>query len=104
VYNIFAAFTLTPNGGTEEKVFLMRNPWGTTTYSSDWNKNDARWDATTKARVPFGIDPTTDHNRGYFVTTPDKFINNACFYDYYITHDIAGDHKVIRYDKIGADE
>lgn len=51
------------------------------------------------------IDPTTDWNKGYFVTPISKFINNACFYDYYITHDRASEgYKDARYDYDNVDE
>lgn len=42
-------FEITATGGSAEKVMMIRNPWGTTAYSSDWHKNDARWDAAAKA-------------------------------------------------------
>lgn len=46
-YTIAAVFelTYTPAGGSEttEKVFLMRNPWGETGYTSTFNKDDAVW-------------------------------------------------------------
>jgi hypothetical protein len=49
VYNIFAAFELTLNGGSTDKVFLMRNPWGVTRYNSTWHKLDSKWNEALKA-------------------------------------------------------
>jgi hypothetical protein len=43
-YSILSAFELT-TGGVTYKLLLMRNPWGTTSYSSDWSKTDAKWTA-----------------------------------------------------------
>jgi hypothetical protein len=106
VYNVFAAFELT-NGSTKDKVLLMRNPWSETDYSSDWSKTDAKWTAATKAEIEAAtiniatgkIDPTVDHNKGYFVTPVSKLINNECFYDYQIVHDRAKEgYKDVRYD------
>ena len=86
-YSIVSAFTLTATNGTAYKVLLVRNPWGTTGYSSTFNKDDEIWtQAGTKAQVPNGVDPTTDWNNGYFVIPISKFIYAECFTDYQIAH------------------
>lgn len=83
----------------------MRNPWGTTGYNSDYDKTSAIWTTDNIAKVPLGINPVNDHNLGYFVTPISKIINNACFYDYYIAHDRAGEgYKDARYDYDNVDE
>ena len=41
-YSILATFTLTDGEGAHDMV-LLRNPWGLTYYSGDWNENDPRW-------------------------------------------------------------
>jgi len=58
-YSILSAFTMTYNG-TDIKMFLMRNPWGSTYYSSDWYKDDSRWTDALVAQIPHGADPRTD--------------------------------------------
>jgi hypothetical protein len=42
-YSMIAAFEMTEANGTKHKMYLMRNPWSLTYYSSDWNPNDSRW-------------------------------------------------------------
>ena len=41
-YSILSTFTLTDSDGSHD-MLLLRNPWGLTHYSSDWNENDPRW-------------------------------------------------------------
>jgi len=42
-YSILAPFTMTLADGTPIKMLLIRNPWGTSYYSSDWKASDSRW-------------------------------------------------------------
>ena len=42
-YTVLTAFEMTDSDGTVHKMYLFRNPWGITYYSSDWNKDDSRW-------------------------------------------------------------
>jgi len=58
-YSILAAFNMTESDGSQHKMFLMRNPWGLTSYSKDWHKGDSRWTDALVAQVPFGVDPRT---------------------------------------------
>jgi hypothetical protein len=66
---------MTELDGTVHKMYLVRNPWGTTYYSSDWYKNDTRWTDALVAQVPFGIDPRTAWDDGLFTLPYDKIIN-----------------------------
>jgi len=40
-------------------MVMMRNPWGETTYSGAWFKDDPNWTDELIAQVPFDIDPRT---------------------------------------------
>jgi hypothetical protein len=86
----------------------MRNPWGTTGYSSAWSKDDAKWNTQTNIdQVPNNVNPKTDYVSGYFVVPMNLFVtgSDACFYDYQIAHyRKAEGYKDARYDKDGADE
>ena len=42
-YSVLSAFEMTDSDSTVHKMYLIRNPWGITEYSNDWNKNDSRW-------------------------------------------------------------
>ena len=42
-YSVIAAFELVESDGTKHKMYLLRNPWSITYYSSDWHANDPRW-------------------------------------------------------------
>jgi hypothetical protein len=88
IYTIMAAFEI--NG---EKVFLMRNPWGVSYYTSRWNFEDSLWTNSAKQQASAaynGIDPTKANKEGYFVVPASELINGGCFYDYYIAHIKAG--------------
>jgi hypothetical protein len=89
VYNIYAAFEITPTGGSAEKVILSRNPWGRTSYNQAWQKTDANWNADTKAQAALaypGFDPTPSYDLGYFVMPMTKLLNGECYADYQIAH------------------
>ena len=78
-YSIFAAFTL-DNNGTDEKVYLARNPWGVTKYSGTWKSDSSLWTTSNKNKVPFSLSgDVTAKTNGYFVIEATKLINNECF-------------------------
>ena len=64
----------------------MRNPWGLTYYSSDWNKDDDRWTDALANQVPFDIDPRTSANDGLFTVPYDKIMNEECISSFQIGH------------------
>ena len=87
---------MTESNGTAHKMYLMRNPWGITYYSSDWNKNDTRWTDALVAQVPYGIDPRTDYEDGLFTVPHDTIINGVCLSSLQIGHlrDSEGYNKI----------
>jgi hypothetical protein len=42
-YSIITAFDMTDAEGTVFNMIMLRNPWGTTSYSRAWNKNYNAW-------------------------------------------------------------
>ena len=118
VYNVIAAFELT-DSGSQEKVYLMRNPWGSTGYngyidgSKDWAYDDPRWTTDTLAELEavwsdtgdITADPSpsvTDTNlvHGYFVVPSKRFQDSIkCFDDYVIAYDRTDEgYKHARFD------
>ena len=86
-YSVLAAFTMTDSGGTAHKCLLVRNPWGRSTYSGKWNKNDGDWTDALIAQVPYNHDPRTEQDsNGIFVTPISNFVNAKCFDGYQIGH------------------
>jgi len=86
-YSILAAFNMTDASGIIYKMLLIRNPWGTVYYNSDWNKDDSRWTQALVDQVPFGVDPRTAASTDGLFTVPNsKFIGTACFDSYEIGH------------------
>lgn len=59
------------------EMVLMRNPWGTTTYSGPWKYNDAAWTDALVAQVPFSIDPRTSNVDGIFAMPLSTFIDTS---------------------------
>lgn len=72
-YAILAAFEMTDTSSVAHKMLLMRNPWGTTGYSSTWNKDDSNWTDALVAQVPLSIDPRTSNTLGIFTVPMSKF-------------------------------
>jgi hypothetical protein len=42
-YSIMTVFELTEADNTVTEMLLVRNPWGQSFYSGDWNKDDVKW-------------------------------------------------------------
>lgn len=80
-FAVLAAFIV----GNEE-VLMMRNPWGSSEYSSDWSKSDIRWTPDNLQAVPNGIDPRTSDAQGIIIVPITKFINGICFSEFNINH------------------
>ena len=104
-YSILAAFTL-KDGAVDEKVLMMRNPWGSTYYTGKWRYNDAAWTDTLAAQVPLGVDPRTSNAQGIFVMPKSGIAKDtACFESFFIAHIHDQDgYKDTWYDAINQDE
>lgn len=42
-YSIVSAFTMTDSDDVDHKMLMLRNPWGDTSYSHTWHKDDENW-------------------------------------------------------------
>ena len=51
-YSMITAFNMTDKTGTVYKMFILRDPWGTTDYDLDWYENDPRWTPDMVAQIP----------------------------------------------------
>ena len=75
-YSLISAFELKDsNDVVQEKVYMARNPWDSTTLVSnmDWHWNSAKWTSDYISQVPNGINPTTSYNDGIFFVGKDEF-------------------------------
>lgn len=48
-------------GNIKHRLYRIRNPWGSDSYTGPWSDADTRWTAAYKAQVPF-----INSNDGYF--------------------------------------
>ena len=71
----FAILSVFKMDGTE--MILMRNPWGTTSYTGPWRHDDPNWTASKAAQVPFGIDPRTSNADGIFTMPLTTFLDTS---------------------------
>jgi len=85
-YSILSVFEMAESDGTVHKMYLIRNPWGKTDYSSDWHKDDTRWTDALVAQVPYGIDPRTSAPNGVFTIPHDLAVNSKCLNSLQIGH------------------
>lgn len=58
-YSLISAFELKTSSTVDHKMYMIRNPWGTSTYTGSWNANDAAWTSDYISQVPHSVDPTT---------------------------------------------
>lgn len=61
-------------------MYMIRNPWGTTTYNQDWNSLDEKWTDDYISQVPFDVDPRESHLDGIFFVEDKDFL--TCFDDF----------------------
>lgn len=87
---MLSAFQMSDSSGTVHSMLMMRNPWGTTNYTSLWSKDDTNWTDELVAQVPLSIDPRTSHASGIFVVPLEKLGpqtgGNHCFASFAIAH------------------
>ena len=60
-YSLLEAFEITEANSQSHKMIMIRNPWGSTYYTGDWNYQDSRWTDDVISQVPLGIDPKTSN-------------------------------------------
>lgn len=61
-YSIITTLDLMNADGVtvDHKLYMMRNPWGTSYYNQTWSQTDtSSWTAAYRAQVPYGINPLT---------------------------------------------
>jgi hypothetical protein len=77
-YSILSAFTMTDANSVDYNMILVRNPWGITYYSGDWNKDDSNWTDALVAQVPLSVDPRTSESDGVFVMPSSGLVGETC--------------------------
>lgn len=59
-YSLIAAFELKTGDTVDHQLYMMRNPWGVSTFNLTWNSDDtASWTSDYRSQVPHGVDPLT---------------------------------------------
>lgn len=58
-YSLIAAFELKTGSTVDHKMYMVRNPWGTSTYNGTWKGDDSAWTSAYKSQVPHSVDPTS---------------------------------------------
>lgn len=57
-YTLIAAFELVTSSTTDYKMYMFRDPKGTTGYNGTWNENDyTSWTSAYRGQVPNSVDP-----------------------------------------------
>ena len=56
-YAVISVFQMTD--GSSHRMYMIRNPWGTSEYNGNWRSSDPAWTSSLKSQVPHGVDPTT---------------------------------------------
>ena len=81
-FSLLAGFELTTSGNTDYKMYMLRDPWGASTYNGSFNENDVAWTSAYRGEVPNGVDPidSVTTNDGIFFVTHTDFL--TCFSDF----------------------
>ena len=68
-------------------MYMIRNPWGVTSWEGDWSYSDSNWNSNFKSQVPFSVDPTNRSQTvddGIIIMEDKDFLR--CFDDWQIGH------------------
>lgn len=69
-HTIISAHVLKSSSGSiVQRLYRIRNPWGSDSYTGPWNDDDSRWTSFYKAQVPY-----VDSNDGYFFISDTDLI------------------------------
>lgn len=60
------------------KMVMVRNPWGITYYSDEWNSEDDRWTDDLVSQVPLDVDPRTSVDNGIFIMPSSLLMREEC--------------------------
>ena len=66
-------------------MLIIRNPWGSTTYTGDWNHNDENWTQELIDQIPAGLNPHTSLQEGIFFVEK-SILERPCFNRFSISH------------------
>lgn len=84
-YSLIATVELQTAGTTDHKLYMIRNPWGVSTYNGTWNQGDTtNWSSDYQSQVPHSVNPLTSQNDGIFFVSSADFL--TCFDDFQIAH------------------
>ena len=83
-YSVISVFELKTGETVDHQMYMIRNPWGSTSYNMDWKYDDEAWTVDYLSQVPYGIDATESYEDGVFFVEDKDFL--TCFYDYQIAH------------------
>lgn len=60
-YSVISVFELKTGDTVDHQMYMVRNPWGSTTYNKDWKYNDDAWTTEYLSQVPYGINATESY-------------------------------------------
>lgn len=83
-YSLISAFYLETSGTVDHKMYMIRNPWGISTYTGSWNYADSAWTSDYISQVPHSVNPTTSYTDGIFFVNAADFL--VCFESFQIAH------------------
>ena len=87
-YSLIGAFTMTDANGNDHDMVMVRNPWGMSTYTGDWNAEDSSWTQDLIDQVPHNIDPTASAADDGIFVAPKEYLRSSykCMDEISIVH------------------
>ncbi len=75
-HSILGVYLLKDQYGTvKNRLYRIRNPWGTDSYTGPWNDADTRWTALYKSQVPY-----VKANDGFFFMEDSDLIKGFYYF------------------------
>ena len=70
-YTVMGVYSLKdPSGNVVQRLYRVRNPWGTDVYNGPWSDESSQWTAAYKNQVPYAMNT----NDGAFFIADTDFV------------------------------
>jgi hypothetical protein len=86
-FSLLSAFALEQNDVIRHRLIMLRNPKGeaSKSYNKAWSSEDRmNWSKSFIAQVPYGIDPLTSREQGFFFIEAEDLYE--CFENVQVAH------------------
>ena len=95
-YSVLKAFYLEERGKIVHQLYMVRNPWSSSSFIGKWSAGDRRWTSNFISQVPDGVDPRNSNQDGVFFVDSNDF---SSVFQYYVIGHYKPDYSISWFDQ-----